>query len=632
MQFNRDRFVLSNGHGCALLYIMLHLNGYDMKMDDLLQFRQLHSRTPGHPESVLTPGVEVTTGPLGQGIANAVGMAIAEANLAARFNEPEFPIIDNWIFVFNGDGDLMEGLAQEAMSLAGHLQLDRLIFVYDDNKVTIDGSTDLAFTEDVCAKWAACGWHTQSVENGDEDLDAIRAALHKAQTTPGNPHLIRLRTTIGYSSTKAGTHSVHGNPLGVEEVVKVKERLGFDPQKKFFVPEQVYAIFGEAVQRGQKLEQEWNRLFERYAERYPEKARTLRDLIADKMPNNLLEIVPKWKPGDPEMATRKSSQMVLTALFPHIPGLIGGSADLTPSTLTDVAGGKDFQKGSYDGRYIRFGVREHAMCAILTGLRCYGGFVPYGGTFLNFIGYALGAVRIAALTHAGVIYVATHDSIGLGEDGPTHQPIEIVAALRAIPEFNVIRPADHNEVAGAYVAALTHRDRPTCLCLSRQNVPHLWASSAEKVLLGAYTVHETGSASSKPDIIIVGTGSEVSICIEAANKMPGKSVRVISMPCWNLFEKQKFEYKRALFPAGVPIVSVEALSTLGWSKYSHVQIGMHTFGLSAPYKKVYEEFGITGDNIAKIARSTLEFYELHPVPDLVNVPCLSAAAGVPKTM
>lgn len=613
--FNRDRFVLSNGHACALLYSMLHLTGYkDWTLDDLKNFRQIGSKTAGHPESHF-PGVEVTTGPLGQGISAAVGLAIGEAHLAARFNKPDHPIIDNYTYVICGDGCLQEGVASEASSLAGHLGLDKLIVIYDDNNITIDGETSLAFTEDVGKRYESYGWHVQCVENGDEDIDSLLKAIEIAKQTKGKPHFIKLKTTIGYGSKNQGKETVHGAPLGKDEVANVKKKFGFDPEEHFFIPDDVKNALN-FVERGEKLEAEWNKLFESYKSKYPDLASELERRIEGRLPDGWENSLPNnFKPSDGLVATRKLSGNCLNALSKVLPELIGGSADLNPSCFTYLTSDQDFQKGSYSQRNIRFGVREHAMCAIMTGLASYGGFIPFGSTFLNFIGYALGAVTVAALSGIRAIYVMTHDSIGLGEDGPTHQPIEKFMLCRETPNLLFIRPADGNETTAAYIAAIRSTNRPTVLALSRQNLPQLEGSSVENALKGAYVLSD---CEGKPDIILVATGSEVELIVEAKKKLEGLNVRVVSFPSWELFEEQSQEYKESVFIQGVPVLSVEAGSVNGWAKYAHESIGMSSFGCSGPYKSVYKHFGIDVDSIVEKSKKTVEFYKTNPVGNLLR--------------
>jgi len=602
----RDRFVLSNGHGCVLQYILLHLSGFDMSLDDLKQFRQLHSKTPGHPEVHLAShGIEVTTGPLGQGLANGVGLAMGEAHMAATFNRPGFPLFDNYTYVFCGDGCLQEGVTSEAASLAGHLGLGKLIVIYDDNKVTIDGPTSLSFSEDVPKRHEAYGWHAITVKDGDHDIKSIEEAIRLAQSVKDKPSIISVKTTIGFGATKQGTQAVHGEALGEEEVKKVKKVYGFDPEKKFAIPQRVLDLYRKKIDEGKKLEAKWNDLFRRYEEKYPKEAKELKRRFDEKLPEGWKNHLPKYTPQSKANATRNLSQEVLNGIAGVLPELVGGSADLTPSTKTNLKDfPKDFSKKSYDGRYIRYGVREHGMAAIGNGLHAYGGIVPYTSTFLNFITYAWGAVRLAAVSEHHHIFVMTHDSIGLGEDGPTHQPIEAIALIRGTPGINLIRPADGNETAGAYIAALeTHG--PTVLALSRQNLPHLENSSPEKVLLGAYVVHDAKDH----NLIFVATGSEVSGALEAAKILESKDglhVRVVSMPSTDLFDKQPVHYRRSILTPGVPVISVEAASVIGWARYAHFHIGMTTFGASAPIAKLLDHFGFTPEKIASTSRKYLK--------------------------
>jgi transketolase len=621
--FNRDRFVLSNGHACALQYTVYHLLGYKISVQDLQNFRQLDSNTPGHPENGVTDGVEVSTGPLGQGISNAVGMAIAERHLATTFNKPSFPIIDNFIFVICGDGCLQEGVSAEATSLAGHLRLGNLIVLYDDNSIQIDGDTNLAFTEDVLKRYEAYGWHTQSVSDGDgSDLGAIEKAISNAKKVTDKPSIIKIKTTIGFGSKNQGTEKVHGAPLDEEDIIQMKKKFGFDSDKFFFVPDEVKSFYEAVRVRGAAQEAEWNALFQKYSAQYPQLASELERRINGVLPNNWKDVMPRYTPDAPAVATRKLSEILLNAVGDTFPELMGGSADLTHSNLTRWKTAVDFQAdsklGNYGGRYIRFGVREHGMAAICNGLSAYGGVIPFCATFLNFIGYAQGAFRLSALSHFGVLYIMTHDSIGLGEDGPTHQPVEVLALLRATPNVLVLRPSDGNEVSGAYIAAFEHRKKPSVLCLTRQNLPHLEGSSIEKSLKGAYVLKAFGSGEAK--VILVGTGSETSICFEAAKMLESEGVNstVVSMPCWELFEEQSFEYKASVFPGGIPVVSVEALSTFGWERYSHVQIGMKTFGASAPIKALYKKFGFTAPAIIEKVKETISFYQGKPVPNLIE--------------
>ncbi|KAF8633753.1 hypothetical protein AX17_004408 [Amanita inopinata Kibby_2008] len=606
--FNRDRFVLSNGHACALQYVMLHLLGYNLSMGDLQAFRQLDSKTPGHPEV----GIEVTTGPLGQGFANGVGLAIAQAHFAAVYNKTGFNLINNYTYVFAGDGCLMEGVAAEAASLAGHLQLGNLIVIYDDNHISIDGDTAVAFTEDVEQRFLAYGWHVLHVADGDHDLDGIYRSIAEARNEKGKPTIIRLRTTIGYGSKQQGTHGVHGSPLKADDIVALKSKFGFSPEQKFFVPQQVYDSYAQVGERGAALEAEWHVLLDAYSKQYPKEHAELTRRIAKRLPQGWERNLPTYKPTDAAQASRKLSEIVLTAITPILPELLCGSADLTGSNLTKVKNSIDFQPptsglGSYAGTYIRYGVREHAMGAIANGLHAYGGTIPLVATFLNFVSYAAGAIRLSALSGHQVIWVATHDSIGLGEDGPTHQPIETAVHLRAIPNLAFWRPADGNETSAAYYSAVESRRTPSVLSLSRQNLPNLTSSSIEKALRGGYVLHEVQNE----DLTIVSCGSEVSIALEAATKLKedGYMTRVVSLPCWFVFDQQDEQYRISVLRNGAPILSLEALATTGWQRYSHEQYGLPGWGASAPYQKVYEKFGITGQNIAIVGKKVIEFYK-----------------------
>ncbi|OKH28765.1 transketolase [Chroogloeocystis siderophila] len=616
--YNRDRFLLSAGHGSMLLYALLYLTGYeDLTLEDLKQFRQWESKTPGHPENFMNPGVEITTGPLGQGIANGVGIAMAEAHLAAKFNKPDFPIVDHYTYVILGDGCNMEGVSSEACSLAGHLGLGKLIALYDDNHISIDGSTDLAFTEDVGKRFEAYGWHVQVVEDGNTDLDAIHKAIEVAQSVTDKPSLIKIRTTIGYGSPKkANTRHAHGEALGADEVKATREHLGWE-YEPFEVPEDALNHWRQAIDRGAKLEQEWNQLFERYKEQYPEEARLLKRMHEAELPEGWDSVLPTYSPEDKGIATRVHSGNCLNALAEVLPELIGGSADLAPSNNTLLKSSGDFQKGQYENRYIRFGVREHGMGAICNGLALDGsGLIPYCATFLVFTDYMRAAIRLSALSEAGVIYVMTHDSIALGEDGPTHQPIEHLASLRAIPELYVIRPADGNETSGAYKVAIKaargkrygNKTRPSVLALTRQAVPNLAGSSIEGVTKGAYVLSDSDGT---PDLILIGTGSETQLCVQAAEQLrsEGKKVRVVSMPCWEVFEEQDAEYRESVLPKAVKKrVSVEAGSTFGWCRYvgdEGIAIGIDQYGSSAPGSVCMEKFGFTVDNVVAKAKAVL---------------------------
>lgn len=615
---NRDRFLLSAGHGSMLLYSLLYLTGYeDLTLDDLKQFRQWESKTPGHPENFMNPGVEITTGPLGQGIANGVGIAMAEAHLAAKFNKPDLPIIDHYTYVILGDGCNMEGVSGEACSLAGHLGLGKLIALYDDNHISIDGSTDLAFTEDVGKRFEAYGWHVQVVEDGNTDLDAIHKAIETAKSVTDKPSMIKVRTTIGYGSPKkADTRHAHGEALGEDEVKATREKLGWN-YPPFELPEDALNHWRKAIERGAKIEQEWNQLYDRYKQQYPEEARTLDRMHEAELPEGWDSVLPTYKPEDKGIATRVHSGNCLNALADVLPELIGGSADLAPSNNTLLKSSGDFQKGQYENRYIRFGVREHGMGSICNGLALDGsGLIPYCATFLVFTDYMRAAIRLSALSEAGVIYVMTHDSIALGEDGPTHQPVEHVAALRAIPDLYVMRPADGNETSGAYKAAILatkgkrmgNKVKPSVLALTRQAVPNLDGSSIEGVTKGAYILSDSDGT---PEIILIGTGSETQLCVKAAEQLrgEGKKVRVVSMPCWELFQEQDAEYRESVLPKAVKKrVSVEAGITFGWCRYvgdEGIAIGIDQYGSSAPGNVCMEKFGFTVDNVVAKAKSIL---------------------------
>ncbi|KAF9512775.1 hypothetical protein BS47DRAFT_1382802 [Hydnum rufescens UP504] len=611
--FNRDRFVLSNGHACALLYILLHLLGYKLSLDDLKAFRQVDSKTPGHPEYHHTHGVEVTTGPLGQGFANAVGIAIAEAHLGATFNKEGFPVVSNHTYVFCGDGCLMEGVASEAASLAGHQQLGNLIVIYDDNHISIDGDTNVAFTEDVGKRFEAYGWQVLTVKNGNTDYEAIYNSIVEAKKVTNKPTIIKLETIIGFGSKQQGTHGVHGSPLKKDDIAALKTAIGFNPNESFVVPQQTRDTYAKIGERGAAAQQKWEALLTAYGQKYPAEHKELTRRIRGDLPEGWEKKLPVFKVGDPAVASRKLSEIVLTAIHSTLPELLGGSADLTGSNLTRVKGDVDFQPpstglGNYAGRYFRYGVREHAMGAIMNGLATYGAIIPFGGTFLNFVSYAAGAVRLSALSGHQVIWVATHDSIGLGEDGPTHQPVETVAHLRATPNLHVWRPADGNETSAAYLVSLTSRQTPSVLSLSRQNLPQLEGSSIDLAAKGGYVLREVQG---KEDLTIVSTGSEVTIAVDAASKLSssGYKVRVVSLPSWEVFDSQSLEYRLSVLRSGAPILSVEAYSTLGWERYSHEQFGLSGWGSSGPYDQVYAKFGLTGANIADIGKKTIDFHK-----------------------
>ena len=590
---NRDRFVLSAGHGCMLLYSLLHLTGYPLPLDEIKQFRQWGSLTPGHPEYGHTPGVEVTTGPLGQGISNAVGMAIAEKYLESVFNRDGFPVVDYRIYVIAGDGCMQEGVASEACSLAGHLGLNNLIVLYDDNRISIDGSTALSFSEDVAKRFEAYGWFVQTVDGDGNDMDAVERALAAAKAEQQRPSLIKLRTHIGYGSpNKQDTHEAHGSPLGPDEVALTKQRYGWDPTLSFHIPQEALANFRLQVPKGREREQQWTDLFARYAAAYPEQARMFTAAAARRMPEGWEEL---WKANVPQfeagtaMATREAQGKILDAIMPHLPLVIGGSADLTPSNNTRFKGAVDFSKTSRGGRYLRFGVREHGMGAILNGIAVSDLLVPYGATFFCFVDYMRAAVRLAALSQYPAIFVYTHDSIGLGEDGPTHQAVEQFASLRCMPGMTIIRPADANETAVAWKFALEHRSGPVVLALTRQKLPVLdrtHYASAEHLVRGAYTL----CGSPKPEVLLIGTGSEVSIALAAYATLSAEGIaaRVVSMPSWELFEQQPESYRNEVLPASATVrVAVEAGVGMGWERYIGPHgafVGMKGYGASAPYE------------------------------------------------
>ncbi|KAK4509259.1 uncharacterized protein ATC70_007609 [Mucor velutinosus] len=609
---NRDRFVLSNGHGCALQYIMLHIAGYDVSLEDLKQFRQLDSKTPGHPEVNDTPGIEVTTGPLGQGISNAVGLAAAEAHYAATFNRPGYELFNNHTYVILGDGCLQEGVSAEAISLAGHWKLGKLVALYDDNKITIDGSTEVSFTEDVIQRFESCGWHTVIVGDGDSDFASIEKAIEEAKSVTDKPSLIKVKTTIGYGSLNQGEEKVHGSPLSDDDIKQVKQKFGFNPEEKYVVPQEVYDLYNARAEQGAKAEEAWNALFAKYKAEFPQEGAEIERRFSGKLPEGWEKALPRFTPADAAVATRKLSEGVLTALSEVIPELLGGSADLTGSNLTRWKKAVDFQHpstnlGDYSGRYFRYGVREHGMFAIMNGLAAFGGNIPFGGTFLNFLTYGWGAARLSALSHLRVIYVMTHDSIGLGEDGPTHQPIETLVLTRATPNMLTFRPADGNEVSGTYLVAIEDQHRPSVIALSRQNLPQLEGSSIEAVRRGAYVLQDAENA----QLILVATGSEVSLAVDAAKELAAQGIatRVVSMPCSELYDEQPEEYKKSVLSPGIPIVSIEALGVTGWERYSHAQVGMRSFGASAPIKQLYNKFDITVEATVAKSKKVIEYYQ-----------------------
>ncbi|MBS1728496.1 MAG: transketolase [Armatimonadetes bacterium] len=599
--FDRDRFILSAGHGSMLLYSLLHLTGYDVSLEDLKQFRQAHSKTPGHPENTLTPGVEMATGPLGQGFAHGVGFAIAEAHLAARYNRPGHEVIDHYTYAIVSDGDLMEGISSEAGSLAGHLQLGKLIYLYDDNGISIDGSTSLAFTEDVNGRFTAFGWHVQRVDG--MNVEEVSAALEAAKNVTDKPSLIMCKTVIGFGSPhKAGTAKAHGSPLGPDEVKLTKENLGIPLEPEFYVPAEVAAFMNNAC-TGDDLEGEWKGKWNAYASAYPAEAAELKAMIDGVLPEGWTSKLPTFT--DPA-ATRKNGLDVLNAVAAVLPGLLGGSADLSESTFTTIHGEASFQPGAYQNRNFCYGVREHAMAAAVNGMTLHGGVKPIASSFVQFTDYCRPSIRLAALMECPSLFVFTHDSIGLGEDGPTHQPIEHLAALRAMPNLNTMRPCDGNETAAAYKVALESTHTPSMLVLTRQNLPVLSPSSVASHPLekGAYVLVE---ASSTPKVVLVATGSEVQWCVDAAKTLEGEGIptRVVSMPSWFLFEKQSSSYQTSVLPKGVPTLAVEAGCSMGWAKYSTDQICIDRFGVSGPAGVLFKEFGFTAENVAARARALL---------------------------
>jgi transketolase len=601
---NRDHFVLSAGHGSMLLYSLLHLFGYDLPLDELKRFRQWGSKTPGHPESHLTPGVEVSTGPLGQGFGNGVGMAMAEAFLAATYNRPDNAPIDHYTYAIVSDGDLMEGVASEAASLAGHLKLGKLIYLYDDNHISLDGPTSLAFTEDRLKRFEAYGWHTQQVEDGN-DLEAIESAIRAAQAESERPSLIAVRTVIGYGSPQEGTSKVHGSALGDENVRKTKEFLGWDPDKTFYIPDEALKHMRSVGQRGAQLQADWQRAFDSYAQACPTEAQQLRQAFAGKLPDGWDAVLPTFSPSDGELATRQASGKALEAIKAKVPWVFGGSADLASSNEMPVKGEVSFQPGEYANRNIWFGVREHAMGAALNGMAAHGGVRPYGGTFFTFSDYMRGSIRLAALSGHAVIYVFTHDSIGLGEDGPTHQPIEQLAAMRAMPNMVVIRPGDANESVVAWQVAMERDHGPTALIFSRQKLPvfdQTKLASASGVRKGAYVLSDSDGP---PDLILLATGSEVALVLDAQPELAKQGVRarVVSFPSWELFGVQSREYRDSVLPPDVTArLSVEAGVGQGWHEWvgdAGDIMSIEQFGASAPYKEIYRHYGLTVEDVVK---------------------------------
>lgn len=610
--FNRDRFLLSAGHGSMLLYSLLHLTGYGLTIDDLKNFRQLHSKTPGHPENILTTGVEVTTGPLGQGFANGVGMAIAEAHLAARFNKPGNKIIDNTIYAIVSDGDLMEGVSYEAASIAGHLKLGNLIYLYDDNKITIDGSTDLAFTEDVTKRFEAAGWAVSEVADGN-DLKAIENAIKAAQKIKDKPKLIRIKTIIGFGMPKQGTSKAHSDAPGVDAVKETKRNLDWPENKDFFVPKEVKAHMAAAVKNGAKLSKEWEAAFKKYEKAFPADGAVLRSIIAGDLGKDWEKALPKFDKTEAK-ATRAYSGDVINAIADAVPQLLGGSADLTPSNNTYIKASADVQPGSFANRNVHYGIREHAMGSLMNGMALYGGVVPFSGTFQTFSDYMRPAIRLAALSEIQVLFVFTHDSIGLGEDGPTHQSVEHIAAMRAIPHLAVIRPADAHEVREAWRAALKRTKAPTAFALSRQKVALIDRkkfANASGLHKGAYVLAEAEDKkgdNAEPKLIIIATGSEVGLALEAREKLnkAGTPTRVVSMPCWEFFDEQSQKYKDSVLPPAVKArLAIEAGVSQGWHKYvgdAGDTLTVDKFGTSAPAEDVFRDYGFTLDNVIKKAK------------------------------
>lgn len=610
---NRDRFVLSAGHGSMLLYALLHLTGYDLSLDEIRNFRQWESKTPGHPEYGHAPGVETTTGPLGQGFANGVGMALAAAWMATRFNRPNFDLISHYIYAIVSDGDLMEGIASEAASLAGHLKLGRIVYLYDNNSITIDGKTDIAYTEDWAKRFEAYGWHVQEIDG--MDTAAVAAAIEAAQADD-RPSIIGCKTVIGFGSPKkAGTSGAHGEPLGDEELEATKKALGWPVEPRFLVPENVGEFFGQAVPRGQKLEAQFSDLLEGYSQEYPKEAAELKLIMAGGLPEGWEQTLPTF-PAGKAMATRVAGGQVINALAKVVTNLVGGSADLAGSNRTTIEGSPFIKADDYSGNNVHFGVREHAMGGMLNGMALHGGIIPHGASFLTFTDYMRPSMRLAALMGIRVIYVMTHDSIGLGEDGPTHQPIEHLAALRAIPNMTVVRPADANETSMAWRVALENTDGPTVIALTRQNLAVFdrdaaGMGAADGALRGGYVLYE--HAPNGLDIVLIATGSEVEIALEAAKQLAdeGTGVRVVSLMSWEIFSQQDGAYIDEVLPVGVKRLAIEAATSFGWERWigndPHLgaMLGIDHFGASAPYQRVYKEFGLTPEHTVAKAKQLL---------------------------
>ncbi|HEX8276420.1 MAG TPA: transketolase [Longimicrobiaceae bacterium] len=608
---DRDRFILSAGHASMLLYSMLYLTGYGLTLDDLRDFRQWDSRTPGHPEYGLTDGVETTTGPLGQGVANGVGMAMAEAHLASLVNRPGHEVVDHYVYAIASDGDLMEGVASEAASLAGQLRLGKLIYFWDDNSITIEGSTDLAFTEDVLGRFAAYGWHTLRIEDGN-DLEAIDAAIEAAKADP-RPSMIGVRTVIGFGSpNKAGSHKAHGEPLGEEEVALTKKALGWEWTEPFYVPEEALEHMRGAVERGREVQGEWERRRAAFEAAHPDAAALLDAALAQRLPEGWDAGLPEYTAADKPIATRAASGKAINAIAAKAPWLVGGSADLAPSNNTNIEGGGDFGPGSYAGRILHFGVREHAMGSVMNGMALHGGVRVFGGTFLIFSDYMRPPIRLAALMEQPTIYVFTHDSVGLGEDGPTHQPVEQLAALRSIPGLVDLRPADPAETTEAWRFLMGYTEGPAFLALTRQAVPHLDRESlapASGLVRGAYVLAEAEGG--RPQVVLIASGSEVEVALAARERLRGEGIRarVVSMPSWALFARQPREYRDEVLPPEVRArVAVEAGSPMGWHRWVGTDgevVGISRFGASAPAKSIFHELGFTAENVAAKARQAL---------------------------
>ncbi len=614
--YGRDRFLLSAGHGSMLIYSLLHLTGYDLSLDDIKNFRQLHSKTPGHPENFMTPGVEITTGPLGQGFANGVGMAMAQAHLAARFNKPGHKIVDGYIYGIVSDGDLMEGVSYEAASMAGHLKLGSLIYLYDDNRITIDGSTDLAFSEDVTKRFESCGWSVSTVEDGN-DIKAIEAAIKAGQKIKDKPKLIRVKTIIGFGMPKQGTSKAHSDAPGVDAVKETKRNLGWPENKSFYIPKKALTHYRSAVKNGAKLEKDWEASVKKYEKAHPELGKKLADIRKGLLPDGWEKSFPDFKDVEAK-ATRAYSGDVINAIAETLPSLIGGSADLSPSNNTVIKSSADFQSGQYGNRNIHFGVREHAMGSTMNGMSLFGSVIPFGGTFQTFSDYMRPAIRLAALSKIQVVYVFTHDSIGLGEDGPTHQSVEHLAALRAIPNLVVIRPCDAHETREAWRAALNRDTGPTAFAFSRQKVALIDRkkfAKADGLHKGAYILAEALDKTGKktePKLILIATGSEVGLAMEAREKLnaSGTPTRVVSMPCWEFFDEQSAKHKESVLPSNVKSrLAIEAGVSQGWHKYTGDggdTLTVDKFGASAPAEDVFRDYGFTVENVIKKAEALLK--------------------------